>query len=303
MVLLLTKLSLQLSKFRILPRLWWHRFNLRFGYPINLLDKKMLNKVVSPSVALIIIVALPSLVFSQNTKNKTKPVANSKLSQHSHSWLTIGSSYIPPLSNSKQTGVLDLLIKEAFTRNGLQVTIVHHATERVITNTNEGIDDGDISRIGGLSRLYPNLVQVPEKLFDMDFVAFTKNSDIKLENWESLNQYSIGIITGWKILEENTRGVSLLTKVQSPESLFTLIQADRAEIVLYDRIQGLCLIKELGFNEIKVLEPPLAVREMYFYLNKKHEKLVPEIDNAFIQMKKDGTYKRIFDKLMSEHAY
>ena len=253
------------------------------------------------AIAIAIVIVIEILVFRDNKPLKQrsdKLILNTGAKKAISSTLTIASIFDPPLSNPKQTGFLDQLVKEAFRRNNLKIVIVRHPAERAITNANEGIDDGDLARIGGITRLYPNLIQVPETVVDFAFVAFTKKVNIKIENWDSLKPYSIGIITGWKILEENTLGIRQRTKVKTPELLFTLLKNNRADIVLYDRIQGLEFIKKKGYHDIHVLENPLDIRKTYLYLNIKHKDLVPKINRAFVNMKKDGTYQRIFyDKL------
>ncbi len=245
-------------------------------------------------------------VFQDNKPTKlspTKLTPNTGMKKDISSPITIASIFNQPFSNPEQTGFLDQLVKEAFRRNNLEIVIVRHSAERAITNANEGIDDGDLARIGGITRLYPNLIQVPETLVDFAFVAFTKKINIRIKNWDSLKPYSVGIITGWKILEENTLEVKHRTKVKTPKLLFKLLKNNRADIVLYDRIQGLELIKAKEYHDIHLLEKPLDIKKTYLYLNKKHKDLVPKINKAFVNMKKDGTYKSLFDKLLRPHRH
>ncbi|GMT49719.1 MAG: hypothetical protein IEMM0008_1258 [bacterium] len=257
------------------------------------------------TVFLVSIIIVIGVWVSRNNKPIKKSlkitIPKTRVKKDISSSITIASIFNPPFSNPEQTGFLDQLVKEAFRRNNLEIVIVRHTAERAITNANEGIDDGDLARIGDITRLYPNLIQVPETLIDFAFVAFSKNKHIKMKNWDSLKPYSVGIITGWKILEENTLGVKYRTKVKTPKLLFKLLENDRVDIVLYDRIQGLELIKKKGYHNIHLLENPLDIKKTYLYLNKKHKDLVPKINKAFVSMKKDGTYKSLFDKLLKPY--
>ena len=146
-----------------------------------------------------------------------------------------------------------------------------------------------------MEKLYPNLIRVPEKLIDWYFVAFSKRSVELNEGWQSLSNQNIAFITGWKIYEKNTPPSATKTQVRNAEQLFTLLSRNRTDIALYNRSSGNYLIEKMKLDGIRELSPPLAVREMYIYLNKKHSRLVPKVAQALAEMKADGTYKRILE--------
>lgn len=84
-----------------------------------------------------------------------------------------------------------------------------------------------------------------------------------------------------------------MTKVMNSDLLFGLIDKDRTDIVIYNRLEGYGVIKKLKLQNIRVIEPPFAVREMFLYLNIRHIKIVPEIARILRVMKNDGTFSRI----------
>ena len=47
-----------------------------------------------------------------------------------------------------------------------------------------------------------------------------------------------------------------------------------------------------------LIQPPLAQREMFMYLHKKHKALVNKAAQALSSMKRDGSYQRIFDQTL-----
>ncbi|MBU0675256.1 MAG: transporter substrate-binding domain-containing protein [Proteobacteria bacterium] len=214
---------------------------------------------------------------------------------------TIGSDAAVPLSTPEQTGMLDLIVKEAFARVGEKVTIIGLPSERSLLNANQGVTDGDLVRIVGLENQYPNLVMVPEKIWDFEFVAFSKNRNITLSReWKSLDPYSVGIITGWKILEQNIHAREI-SKVSTPELLFTLLDKDRVDLVIYNRIEGYGTIKTMHLQGISVIEPTIESREMFLYLNKKHGELAQRLAEAIRQMKEDGTFADIVNKSLQDY--
>lgn len=191
---------------------------------------------------------------------------------------------------------LDKLLIEAFKRINKSIHIVKKPAERSLKDTNEGRGDGEFLRVSGLSRIYPNLIQVPEEIFQFDFVAFSKRNDIKIEKWDSLTKYHVGIIIGWKILEENIKKTDKRYSFAEPELMFKLLENDKLDLVVYSRYLGNKIINELGYSDISVIPPPLAVRPMYLYLHKKHKKLVPQLVESLKSMKKDGTFQKLKDK-------
>ena len=206
----------------------------------------------------------------------------------------------PPLSNKDQTGYYDLILIEAFNRAGIAIEIVQLPAERSLANANQGVTDGDFVRIAGLNSIYPNLLQVSEKLTDFEFVGFSRNVSIATTSWQSLQPYDVAIVRGWKILETNIVGSRSLVRVKDQNLLFTLLKNNRTDIVIYSRFEGYEMIRQLGIKDARILDPPLAIKEMFLYLNKKHQSLIPIIDEKLKEMKRDGSFDLITKKTL-EH--
>jgi polar amino acid transport system substrate-binding protein len=215
------------------------------------------------------------------------------LAQNGRLSLTTGA--LPPLTASAgHPGFLNELAREAFRRAGVQVEVTAVPTERSLINVNAGLDDGDIFRVAGVEAAYPNVVRIPEKTIDNDFIAYTKLPGVQIRDWVDLQPYSVAYATGWKPYERNVKNVKELTTTPSIHELFPLLEKGRADVILMDRWQGQWVVHEMGY-QLKPLEPPLARFEMFMYLNKKHAALVPKVAQALRDMKADGSFKRIFD--------
>jgi polar amino acid transport system substrate-binding protein len=216
--------------------------------------------------------------------------------------LVLSTSMTSPLSKDDQTGFYDQILIEACRRAEQPVHIVHLPTERSITNANLGITDGEFPRISGLERLYPNLHKVPEEIAEFEFVAFTWRTDIHITDWSSCKPYNVAIVTGWKILEANLADVKSLVKVKNQELLFTLLAKRRVDIVVYSRFEGYEMIRKLDLQSVRAMEPPLAKREMFLYLNKEHLPLIPQIAKELRSIKDDGTYDRILKETLGPYS-
>lgn len=206
--------------------------------------------------------------------------------------LIMNTAHYPPRSCPDNSGFEDRLIIEGFRRIGVGVKITHLPSERCLINANSGIDDGNFARVEGLTTKYPNLVMVPESITAFEFTVFTKQKDLKISSWEELKQHTVGIIGGWKILEEKTRGGKDVKIVKDHAALFDLLEHNRVELVIIDRLEGIELLRQRHQVTGVPLGPPLATKNMYIYLHRRHMALIPPLTKALKAMKQDGTFRR-----------
>ena len=207
--------------------------------------------------------------------------------------LRIGATHSPPLSLPDQSGMLDRMLKEAFSRIGVEVQFVTLPSERSLTEAVRGSIDGDNNRVAGLESRYPQLVQVPESNMSYEFMAFATQPARALSGWAGLDSLHVAHVIGWKIFEDNVNAPRV-TKLPTAKQLFLFLQAGRAEVALFDRIGGHYWLSQLGIKQGFAIEPPLAKREMYLYLNAKHADLVPALAKALRGMKEDGSHAQFF---------
>lgn len=207
--------------------------------------------------------------------------------------LVLNTPGFPPYHMEDNTGYYDALMKEAFGRIGREVRVQYLPAERAITNANEGVEDGDVGRIPGLSAQYPNLIQVPEKVNDTSFHAFARDLPFTPAGWESLAPFNVGIIQGHKISEANVKGTKSLIKVENAENLFRMLDAKRLDIGVCEKYFGAWTVRKLGLAGIRPLDPPFYRMEAFLYLHVRHAGLVQPLTTALTAMKADGTYDRL----------
>jgi polar amino acid transport system substrate-binding protein len=214
--------------------------------------------------------------------------------------LVLNDTNESPFTTAQGNGFLDIVAGEAFRRAGVELQLVKLPAERGLINANAGIEDGDMVRIAGIEKQYPNLVRVPEKLLDWEFAAFSKDASI-LSSWAALRGRSVGHIKGWKIYERNFAGAERVTTADDPEQLFRLLDLDRIEVALYERSLGVALVKQQGLKGIRPLAPPLAAREMFIYLHRSHAPLVPKVAEALRALKREGFYWRVYNEKLKPY--
>jgi polar amino acid transport system substrate-binding protein len=217
--------------------------------------------------------------------------------------LTLNTAYSAPLTSPDHSGALDMFYQELGKRLGIKIEIQALPAERALVNANSGVDDGDVSRVVGMEKIYPDLIRVPEPVMHFELVAFSRKANFTVTNAESFKPYSIGIVTGWKILEKTIVDTKSMDKLENADQLFTLLDKNRIDVAVYEKLQGLLTIQKLGLTNINLLQPSYITGDWYLYLNKKHEAQIPEIAKAIKAMKDDGTHKRIFDSVLKRYAF
>ncbi|GMR07553.1 MAG: transporter substrate-binding domain-containing protein [Gammaproteobacteria bacterium] len=212
--------------------------------------------------------------------------------------LVINTGNHEPYISGNGGGFYGRITKEVFRRLGIEADLISVPSQRSLVNANAGIDDGNMARIKGIEKRFPNLVRVPEKIIDFEFVVYSAGPVFDVTGWESLRPYEIGFINGWLILERNVTSTKKIIKLKSPRQLFDMVKKKRIDLIIYERWGGLWWIKELN-SGAKLLQPNIAKRELFLYLHKKHAYLVPDAAQALVDMKKDGAYQRIFNETLS----
>ncbi|MBU2713013.1 substrate-binding periplasmic protein [Zooshikella harenae] len=202
-----------------------------------------------------------------------------------------------PFFSQDQKGILNLLYKEAFKRIGKEVIIQSLYAKRSLVRANAGEADGDALRLKNIHTLYPNLIRVPEPIWEVQLAAFTKSLNIKIKGWGSLKGYRIGYLNGWAFFDLHLNQFKYVHKSEYLSSLLLMLDRDRIDILLHSKLITQLYIKKNGLTSIKMLQPVLKKQPAYLYLHKKHKQLVPALAMAFHRMKTDGNYEQAQKKM------
>lgn len=190
------------------------------------------------------------------------------------------------------------IVKIVSRKNGVDLQHETPPVGRSLVLANQGVSDGDGPRIKGISSQYPNLVRVPEPFGSFHFGAFTRDPDLVISSWESLSDLNVAYIHGWKIFDNHVTAARSIVRVNDKETLFSLLDAGRADVVLITRLAGYEMIDKMGLEEIRFVEPPLSVEPNFLYLHKKNRDLTVPFARTLRELKKDGTYDRIYEEMI-----
>ena len=214
--------------------------------------------------------------------------------------LRINTGVTAPYVTEDGQGFLDLVIQEVFRRQGIKARINSYAgaSARSLQMSNSGTDDGEALRIAGINQKFPNLVQVPESILENHFVAYSTRHKVPTQSWDDLKPFSVAYIIGWQIFQRNVKDTKDIVTVRNPEQMFQMLNLERVDIALYEKWQGLALVRKMGIK-VHVLDPPLVKMKMFMYLHKKHQGMVGPTAAALKAMKDDGAYQQIFDSKLT----
>ncbi len=205
----------------------------------------------------------------------------------------------PPLNTVKIDGFMDEVVREALKRIGYNLVINKQPAERGLYSANNGLIDGEMSRVRGIDKVYTNLLRVPEKIMSWDFMVFSKKNIDLGNGWQSLKNKNVAFINGWKILEKNIPASAYVTKTRNSKQLFILLKKNRTDYIIYEHWGGRYVLNKMKLKNIKIRRPALASKDMYIYLHKKHADIIPKLSYELSKMKKDGSYKKIFNQYLN----
>jgi len=204
-----------------------------------------------------------------------------------------------PLYFEDGSGFFNLLVAEIFRRLNTSYELIHLPAQRAIVFANNSTVDGTGPRAAAIEDKPHSLIRIQEKIFDFEYMAYTRDPTIKIEDWSSLKPYTVGIINGWKIVEHNVEDAKSVIKVNNFGQLLRLLEKGRVDVAILDRVMGGWKSRQLGLG-LMAIEPPLIKKPNFIYVHKKHKNLVRDISRVVVEIKEDGTYEAIYTKALSD---
>lgn len=180
------------------------------------------------------------------------------------------------------------VVQAAAKRAGIPAAARLVPAERALAMANSGATDGDVGRIEGLEKQYPNLVRVPEPVFHYSAFAFALNKLDVAAGWESLRGHTVCIRRGIKLFELRTEGMQRQV-LEDEGSIVRMLRSGGCEMALLEPNNPVVKAELAAQPPLYKLLPPLEVTPLYLYLHKSHAGLVPRFAEALKQMRQEGT--------------
>ena len=183
------------------------------------------------------------------------------------------------------------IVKTAYSRIGENVEFRGSPVARSIVNADRGITDGELARIEGLEKKFPNLIRVAIPIAYDEVFVYSKNFNFKVEGWHSLLPYKIGLLSGFQRAEQKTAGMNT-ERVTTEQQGLEKLNIGRSDVFV--GLQGtLCLIKKLNLNEITAIDQRLERIIMYHYVHKSHRTMAARLEAVLTQMQASGEMESI----------
>ena len=186
------------------------------------------------------------------------------------------------------------VLKEAYGKIGHDIELVHRPAKRSLFEVNSGLSDAELVRVIGAANEFPNLVRVPEPVFALSIsVVVNTNSKLSVRSWEELGKHDVVYPRGYKILDVRTQGMNAVLATDA-SAVAKLVKGGRVDVGLLITSDAFRLSSEIG--GFVVLEPPLEVVTLYHFLNVKHRRLVPALEEILIEMNDSGRTQEILSR-------
>lgn len=203
----------------------------------------------------------------------------------------------PPVSD-----FLREILQEAFRYHHKEITLEEMPGKRAIMMVNEGIADGDPSRVKNFREISnddtSNYVIVDEPIVHLELAMLTlKDTPVAEVSWASVNQGNASYLRGSKRIRDNIEEHNR-NPVDKLDHLFRMVELKMSRSAILFRSQAkLAFLENPELkNSLVIHDKPLASFNMYVYLNKRHSDFVPKLKGSLERLKTDGTFQRIADK-------
>jgi len=199
--------------------------------------------------------------------------------------------------NSPEAEFMESIWKEVAKRNNISLIIQKIPYKRSLINVNSGIDDADVARILDISKYYPNLVTVPESIYNLEIVAFTNKIGLNIKKLEDLKPYHVGIIRGMKIAKLKMSDLSPKSLIEATDynRLLNLLIKGRIDVAFVDKMGIMKEVLKSKTEDSYLKMSPLISVKLYMQLNKKFKKYVVPFEHTLRSIKNDGMYQKYFD--------
>ncbi len=193
---------------------------------------------------------------------------------------------------SRVAAVSETIMSRAYAALGYKLNVSYLSGKQALYKSNHGETDAELVRIEAVGRKYPNLVQVPEALFDVRGMAFSWNNAMRFQSAQDLWGRRVGIVKGIQWAANIAEGQSPKL-AQNVHHLFELLANRQIDIALEAQLTGQPELKHFpNRGLVMLLETPIQF-PVFHFLNKKHQNLTAPLAEEIRKMKERGEINRI----------
>jgi polar amino acid transport system substrate-binding protein len=193
------------------------------------------------------------------------------------------------------------LLRAVYARLNISLEFADVPGKRALALSSSGELDGEVHRIADLSQTYPTLLQISPAINYIEPSVFTTTLRFDVRGWDSIRDYSIGIVRGVGSSEAGTSGMSRVTAATSLENMIQMLDAGRFELMVTDLFSGRAAVAKLKLqSRIAPLSPPLQRVYIYHYLHERHRDLAKRVGAVIQEMDASGELARLREALIKQ---
>jgi polar amino acid transport system substrate-binding protein len=194
--------------------------------------------------------------------------------------------------DTPQVNAAIMVMTEIYKRTGYDMTIVRFPGKRSLVESNLGTTEGELMRIEGIEKSYPNLVRVPYVIGRLIAVALVRKGQPQVFDISELQDKRVGILRGVEYTEIVTKKLDRQI-LNSVDSLFNILLRGRVDVVLFPALDVQAFIKSHGLeNEIDIGDP-IVDFPLYHYLHKGSQGIADELAEEMQRMTKNGELNKL----------
>ncbi|WP_286237569.1 substrate-binding periplasmic protein [Neptuniibacter halophilus] len=194
------------------------------------------------------------------------------------------------LKDNRTSQKMVKFLTRVYGRAEIPVTFIEVPVRRSLSSANRGTLAGDVGRVAGIDKEYPNLVPLPTPVFYIRGRAFSLRPELpEINQWADLHDYHVGIVRGVIYSKKGVENrVNTIITAHDNVHLFKLLIAGRIDYAITESdIAEELLKRDFAGSGIYANGKVLFEGVLYHYLNKKYEKLFPVIDQAIKEIHKE----------------
>jgi polar amino acid transport system substrate-binding protein len=207
----------------------------------------------------------------------------------------VGLDFESPLSD-----IAEEVMREASRRAGIELVFRRLPVLRSAEMANDGETDGDLARIVDVVARYPNLILVPTPISKFTVAIYAATPEITKMTRAEIRQLKIGTIRGVFTVIKHSRGLTV-TDTLGTNSALDMLGAGRFDAAMLDLLDTETFIAKNHVTGLYRWPHAWAVEPMYLLLNRKHAALVPRLNEALLQMKREGLIDKAFSDTLRRH--
>lgn len=177
------------------------------------------------------------------------------------------------------------LLQTAYQQLGYKLEVVDFNRQSALIAANNGALDGQLGRIHGVTKAYPNLLQVRFPLYTFNLQLLSRCLSCSFEQLDSLV-----IQSGYLVSNQYLDGAPFngqLIEVKNNITQLNLVTQGKVQAALVVDFHLREHLADMDLETFKI--DTLLTIETYHYLHIKHKALIPRLEEALHTLAKKGT--------------